>query len=84
MSYAAWFINILCWILIITILARSIMSWVVQDSSNPLVAIVYHLTEPVLGPIRRMLPNFGGLDLSPVVAIIIIYIIQRIAGYFLT
>ena len=44
--------------------------------------VIYQITEPILAPIRRLLPNFGGLDLSPVVAIIIIFVVQRIVLAF--
>ncbi len=78
MTYLAVFVEILFWILVITILTRSVLSWIVQDNSNPLVGIVYHITEPLLGPIRRVLPNLGGFDLSPVVALIVIYVIRTV------
>jgi YggT family protein len=47
-----------------------ILSWVQLDRRNPLVAITQGLTEPVLAPIRKMLPPMGGLDLSPMVLLI--------------
>ena len=76
------FVEVFFWILVIAILTRSVLSWVVQDNSNPLVAVVYHVTEPVLGPIRRVLPNLGAFDLSPVVALIVIYIIRQLVRAF--
>jgi YggT family protein len=45
--------------------------------------VLNQLTEPVLRPIRRMLPNFSGLDLSPLVAFLIIFFIQSIIGYYI-
>ena len=82
MTFLAQFVNILAWILFVAILIRSIISWVNLDQSNPLVLVIYQITEPILAPIRRLLPNFGGLDLSPVVAIIIIFVVQRIVLAF--
>ena len=82
MAYLAQFVNILAWILFVAILIRSIISWINLEQSNPLVVIIYQITEPILAPIRRLLPSFGGLDLSPVVAIIIIFVIQRIVIAF--
>ena len=82
MAYLAQFVNILAWILFVAILIRSIISWTNLEQSNPLVVIIYQITEPILAPIRRLLPSFGGLDLSPVVAIIIIFVIQRIVIAF--
>lgn len=54
----------------ILILVGVILSWVGHGVRHPIVPLVYQLTEPVLAPIRRMLPSLGGLDLSPLVAII--------------
>jgi YggT family protein len=54
----------------LVVLAAVVMSWVRMDPRNPLAGIVYSLTEPVLGPIRRLLPPMGGLDFSPMVLLI--------------
>lgn len=54
----------------ILILVGVILSWVGHGVRHPIVPLVFQLTEPVLAPIRRMLPSLGGLDLSPLVAII--------------
>ena len=49
---------------------------------NPVVATIgqflYAITEPVLGPIRRRLPNMGGIDISPIVVILVIFFIQSV------
>ncbi|MEE4638131.1 MAG: YggT family protein [Wenzhouxiangella sp.] len=54
----------------ILILVGVVLSWVGHGVRHPIVPLVYQLTEPVLAPIRRVLPSLGGLDLSPLVAII--------------
>ncbi len=54
----------------ILILVGVILSWVGQGARHPIVPLVYQLTDPVLAPIRRVLPALGGLDLSPLVALI--------------
>jgi YggT family protein len=51
----------------LVVLVAVILSWIRADRRNPLAAIVSGLTEPVLGPIRQVLPPMGGLDLSPMV-----------------
>jgi YggT family protein len=51
----------------VLLLARVVMSWVAPHMDNPLVRLLHELTEPVLAPIRRMVP-LGGLDVSPIVA----------------
>ena len=58
------------------LLAMIILSWVAPGSHNPAVALIYQITEPVMGPIRQLLPPLGGLDLSPILLFIIINIVQ--------
>lgn len=61
------------------IFARVILSWVNADPYNPIVRFIHDITEPVLAPIRQLLPTERiGLDLSPLVVILIIQLIQRI------
>jgi len=61
------------------IIARAILSWVNPDPYNPIVSFLYRATEPVLERVRRVLPNMGGLDLSPIIIILGIYFIQKFA-----
>lgn len=66
---------------VLAIFARSILSFfpIRYDSPlAPVVRILHQLTEPVLAPIRRMLPPMGGLDLSPLVVIIGLQILAGI------
>lgn len=69
-------------ILQILILVRVLMSWVVSPTSrNPLVEMVYTVTDPILEPIRRLLPATGPVDFSPMVALLLIYLLQSfVAG----
>ncbi len=69
LSYA---LTIYIWIIII----RALLSWVSPDPYNPIVQILYRLTEPVLAPIRYRMPDFGGIDLSPIVVLLIIFFLQ--------
>lgn len=61
----------------ILILARVLMSWFMQDPTNRLYQILIRITEPVLGPIRRIMPRTG-LDFSPLVAMLAIQVISRL------
>ena len=61
------------WILII----RALISWVNPDPYNPVVRFLYNATEPVLYRIRRILPVMGGIDFSPLVAILAIMFLKR-------
>jgi YggT family protein len=54
----------------LVVLASVILSWIRLDPDNPLVKIVEALTEPILGPIRRVLPDFGGIDFSPMLLLL--------------
>ena len=79
-----WLIDELLWIYILLLIAQAILSWLlafgVINRYNRGVSVIgdflYRVTEPALRPIRRMLPNFGGIDISPVVLILILYFIR--------
>ncbi|MBR1216923.1 YggT family protein [Bradyrhizobium sp. U87765 SZCCT0131] len=80
-------LNLYVWLLI----AAAIMSWLlafnVVNGRNQFVASIgdflYRITEPVLRPIRNRLPNLGGLDISPIILILIITLIQRVISYYI-
>jgi len=65
-------LTILTWIIII----RALISWVNPDPYNSIVQFLYRVTEPILMPIRRILPAMGGIDLSPIVALVGIMFIR--------
>jgi YggT family protein len=58
------------------LLAMIILSWVAPGSRHPAILLVLQLTEPVMAPVRRLLPPMGGLDLSPIALFILINIVQ--------
>ncbi len=60
----------------LVVLVAVILSWVPLDRRNPLVTITHALTEPVLAPIRRVIPPMGGLDLSAMVLLIALQILK--------
>lgn len=65
------------------LLARVLMSWFPNvDRSNPLVQFVFDVTEPVLRPIREMLPQTGMLDLSPLIVFLILQVITQVLFRF--
>ena len=65
-------------VLDLAILARVLLSWVSVSRDNRLVLFILEITEPILGPIRRVVPPLGGLDLSPMIAWILIEMAQRV------
>lgn len=58
------------------LLGSVVISWVNADPYNPIVRFIHNVTEPVLGRIRRFMPDTGMLDLSPLVAFFAIHLIQ--------
>jgi YggT family protein len=80
-------LNLYVWLLI----AAAVLSWLVAfnvvNVRNQFVGMVadflYRITEPVLRPIRNIMPNLGGLDVSPVILILIIYFIQQVIIYYI-
>jgi len=74
-------VNLLFWL----ILVRVIMSWINPGLHNPIMSVIYQLTEPLMAPVRRMLPPMGGLDLSPILLLLgIRFILIAIESWFIT
>jgi len=73
------------------IIASAIFSWLfafnVINSGNQFVGMIgnflYQATEPLLRPIRRMMPNLGTIDISPIVLLLGIFLLQRIIAYYI-
>jgi YggT family protein len=60
------------------LLARIVLSWVPNiDDRNQFVQLLFRVTEPVLEPVRRAIPRFGMIDVSPIVVFIALHILQR-------
>jgi YggT family protein len=68
------FLNIFFYALIISV----ILSWVAPGSHNPGAQLINQITEPALAPFRRLLPNLGGLDLSPIFAFLAIKLLEML------
>jgi YggT family protein len=75
-------INLIYWLYFILIFLRFIFSWVRPDPYHqiwgPLMQITYQLTEPLLAPIRRILPAMGGLDFSPLILLFLLGFLRSI------
>ena len=82
MFFVASIINAIYWILVILIFARFILSWIRPDPYHPtwgpVTRFVYQATEPLLAPIRRLLPASSGLDFSPMILLLALYFIRQI------
>ena len=85
-----WLILTLLDIYFYVILATVIMSWLIAfnviNGSNPYVRQVAYalrrLTEPLLGPIRRMMPNLGAIDISPIILLIALQVVRYFVAYY--
>ena len=75
-------LGLMLYLLYVSILARVIVSWIAPSTgtTNPLVNFIYQITEPILAPIRRVIPRVGMFDFTPMIALTIIWIIQRTLG----
>ncbi len=77
-------IDLYVWLVIIS----AIMTWLVHfnviNTSNQIVATIgeflWRITEPAIRPIRRFMPNLGGIDISPVILILLLYFLQMVLG----
>ena len=69
------------WLYFFLILAVVILSWVGRGARHPIIPLIYQLTEPVLQPIRKVIPPIGGFDLSSLIAIIAIRFLILLIGY---
>ena len=74
-----WIINLVFGVYEFLIFIRVLLSWVNISPAHLLIRILYSLTVPLLKPLQRIIPPIGGaLDISPAVALILLYIVQRV------
>ena len=76
------FISLVINIFIFAIIIQAILSWINPDQYNPVSGILYSITRPVLAPFRKLISPVGGLDLSPLFALIALMFLQRLIAYF--
>ena len=68
-----YLISILTWLIII----RALISWVNPDPRNIIVQILYKITEPILAPLRRIIPLYNiGIDISPIIAVLCLWFVR--------
>jgi YggT family protein len=74
-------LNLVWYLIIISVIVSWLVAFGVVNTRNPTVYrvldILARLTEPLLRPIRRLIPPMGGMDLSPMILLLIIYVVQR-------
>jgi len=80
-AFLFYFIRVLCEVFTLLIIARAIMSWFSPRPTNILAVILYRVTEPLLAPLRRIIPRAGMFDFTPLVAIILLQLIYYLLTY---
>lgn len=81
-----WLIDTVIWLYVWLLIASAVLSWLVAfnvvNTRHPIVSTIgnflYQVTEPVLRPIRSILPNLGGINISPVILIIVLFFIRNL------
>jgi len=83
MAWFETFLSLLLQILLMGIFVRVLLTWLPIDQNNPIVRVLFDVTEPVLAPFRRVIPKIGMFDLSPIAAMLIIqFILQNLPQIF--
>lgn len=59
------------------VVARAVLSWIRPNPYNPLVRFLNRITDPIMRPLERLIPPIGGLDVTPIVAIVLIQLIRK-------
>jgi YggT family protein len=62
------------------VLVSVVLSWLRLSPDNPVVRVVTALTEPALAPIRKVVPDVGGFDLSPMLLLLVLQLVKRLLG----
>ena len=75
MDIVRTFVLIFCQALTLIIVARALLSWVVPNPYEQPMRFLYEITEPVLVPLRRIIPRMGMIDITPMVAILILQVV---------
>jgi YggT family protein len=63
-----------------SVIATVVVSWIAPGSNHPAIQLVAQITEPVMRPVRNLLPSMGGLDLSPIIVFLILNVVQVVIG----
>ena len=78
MGFLINFFDLLFALLSFVIIARALVSWLPIDRYHPAVQFLDQITEPIIAPLRRFIPPIGMMDITPIVALIILQVLQAI------
>ena len=70
-------LDVILTLAMIVVIARAVLSWVSPDPYNPIVRIINQISEPILYQVRRRVPYIGGIDLSPLIVLLIIMFLNN-------
>jgi YggT family protein len=77
-----YFATILLVVLEIAVFLRAMLSWFPMDQGSPVIRILDDITEPLLRPLRRVVPRVGMIDITPMVAMLVLYVLIQAVGAF--
>ena len=78
MGLVGLFITVAAYVLLVAVIIRIIFSWTGFDPDNPIAQVIQEITEPILAPIRSVLPRIGMFDLSPMAASFLLIILANL------
>ncbi len=78
MELLGLFIAVAAYVLLVAIIIRIIFSWIGFDPENPIAQVIQEITEPILAPIRSVMPRIGMFDLAPMAASFLLIILARL------
>ncbi len=78
MELLGHFIQVAAYVLLVAVIIRLIFSWIGFDPENPIAQVIQQITEPIIAPIRSVMPRMGMLDLSPMAASFLLIILAQL------
>lgn len=78
MQVVGLFITVAAYVLLVAVIIRIIFSWTNFDPENPIAQVIQEITEPILAPIRSVMPRIGMFDLAPMAASFLLIILARL------
>ena len=78
MSSVANLVGFIIQILTFTIIGRALLSWFDPEFKTAVGRIIYEVTEPIIGPIRKVMPSLGMFDISPIIALLLLQLLNRL------
>ncbi len=76
MEFLINFFDLLFTLLAFAIIARALVSWLPMDRYHPVIQMLDQITEPILAPLRRVVPPVGMMDITPIVALVLLQVLQ--------